>query len=98
ATAIGDARLRDLGGIDGVVALDVFRAHDAGDDQLAHLEVDPDLLLAFDDQVAVGQHLRDHGGDVGGERFRAVYRAFAVARRVGVGGQQPCRQIGVQDR
>jgi hypothetical protein len=33
--AISDTGLRDLAGIDGVVALDVFRPHDAGNDQLA---------------------------------------------------------------
>src|SRR6185295_19958391 len=43
AAAIGDARLGDLGGFDGVVALDVLRANDAGDDELAHFEVDADL-------------------------------------------------------
>src|ERR1700726_5141631 len=53
--AIGDTGLCDLAGIDGVVALDVFRPHDAGDDQFAHFEIDADLLLAFDDEIAVRQ-------------------------------------------
>src|SRR6185312_15905279 len=34
APAKSEARLCDLGRVDGVVALDVFRAHDAGDDHL----------------------------------------------------------------
>src|SRR6267143_6034875 len=53
AAAIGDAGLRDLAGIDGVVALDILRPHDAGDDQFADFEIDPDLLLAFDHEIAV---------------------------------------------
>ena len=55
--------------VDRVVALDVLRPHDAGDDQFADFEVDADLLLALDHEVAVRQHLRDHGGDVGLQRF-----------------------------
>ena len=43
--AIGDAGLRDLRGIDGVVALDVFRADDAGDDQFANFEM-RELIVA----------------------------------------------------
>src|SRR6478735_12383941 len=42
AAAIGDASLRDLGGIDGVVALDVLWTDDAGDHELADLEIDAD--------------------------------------------------------
>jgi hypothetical protein len=50
-----------------IVALDVLRPHDAGDDQFANFVVDADLLLAFDHEVAVRRQLRDDGGDVGGE-------------------------------
>jgi len=39
--------------IDGVVALDVLRAHDAGDDQFSDFVIDADLLLAFDHEIAV---------------------------------------------
>src|SRR5450755_3233259 len=92
AAAIGDAGLRDLRGIDGVVALDVLRAHDAGDDQFANFEIDADLLLAFDHQIAVRQNLRDHRGDVGLQRFLAVDRALAVGRGGRVRRQQPARQ------
>ena len=81
-----------LRGIDGVVALDVLRAHDAGDDQFADFEVDADLLLALDHEIAVRQHLRHHGGDVGLQRFLAVDRALAVGRGGGVGGQEPAGQ------
>jgi len=80
AAAIGDAGFRDLAGIDGVVALDVLRAHDAGDDQFADFKIDADLLLAFDHEIAVGQHLRDHRGDVGLQCFLADDRTLAVAR------------------
>src|SRR4051812_10542598 len=69
AAAIGDARLRDLGRIDRVLALDVLRPHDAGDDQLAYFVVHPDFLPALDDEIAVGQHLGDDGGNVGQQRF-----------------------------
>ena len=92
AAAIGDAGLGDLRGIDRVVALDIFRAHDAGDDQLADFEVDADLLLALDHEIAVRQHLRHHGGNVGLQRFLAVDRTLAVAGGGGVGGQDPARQ------
>ena len=57
------------------------------DDQLADLEVDPDLLLALDHQVAVGQHLGDHGGDVGDQLFRPRHAALAVVGRGGIGRQ-----------
>src|SRR6516225_6620365 len=57
AAAIGDACLRNLRGIDGVVALDVLGPHDTGDDQFADFEVDADLLLALDHEIAVRQHL-----------------------------------------
>ena len=90
--AIGDAGLRDLAGIDGVVALDVLRAHDAGDDQFAHFEIDADLLLAFDHQIAVRQQLGDDGGDVGGQAFLPLHRTLAVAGGGGVGGQEAAGQ------
>ena len=72
ATAIGDARLCDLAGVDGVVALDVLRPHDTRHDQFADFVIDTDFLLALDHQIAVGQHLRDHGGNIGLQRFLAV--------------------------
>src|SRR5207248_8249241 len=40
AAAIGDAGLRDLAGVDRVVALDVLRPHNPGDDQFADLKID----------------------------------------------------------
>src|SRR5690606_31518395 len=51
--------------------------HDAGEDQVADLEVHPHLLPTLDHQVAVGQHLRHHGGDGRLEAFLAVHRAVA---------------------
>src|SRR5579885_56163 len=53
APAIGDPRLRDLGGVERVVVLDVFGPHDAGDLELPHFEIDPDFLLALDHEIAV---------------------------------------------
>ena len=44
----GNPRLGDLAGIDEIVALNVFGAHDAADNQFADLGVDPDLLFALD--------------------------------------------------
>src|SRR4051794_24793544 len=73
AAAISDAGLRDLAGVDGVVALDVFGPHDAGDDQLADFEIDANLLLAFDHQIAVGQDLRHHRSDAGLQVFLALH-------------------------
>ena len=81
AAAIGDAGLRDLRGIDGVVALDVLGPHDTGDDQFADFEVDADLLLALDHEIAVRQHLRHHGSDVGLQSLLALDRALAVILR-----------------
>src|SRR6185437_11915812 len=60
--AIGNARLGDLGQVDRVVALDIFRARDAGDEQFAHFGVEPYFLLTLDHQIAVGQDLGDDGG------------------------------------
>jgi len=56
-----------------VLSLYVLGPHDARDDQLADLEVDPHLLLASTTRGCVRQDLRDDGGDVGdpvlAERF-----------------------------
>jgi hypothetical protein len=41
AAAIGDAGLRDLAGIDGVVALEIPGPHDAGGDKFADFEFEP---------------------------------------------------------
>ena len=79
AAAIRDARLGDLGGFDRVVGFDVLGPHDAGDDQLADLEIDADLLFALDDEVAVRQDLRDDAGDVRDQLLLAPDRARAVA-------------------
>src|SRR3984957_5926504 len=92
--AIGDAGLRDLAGVDGVVALDILRPHDAGDDQLALLVVDADLLLAFDDEIAVRQNLRDDGCDVGLQGFLPRDRALAVGSHGGIRGQQAAGEGG----
>src|SRR5262249_16428176 len=99
AAAIGDAGLRDLAGVDGVVALDVLGPDDTGDDQLAGLEIDADLLLAFDHQVAVRKHLGDDAGDVGLQRFLALHAALAIGGGSGVGGQEAAGQdlVGLGD-
>lgn len=88
AAAVGNAGLRDLAGVDGVVALNVFRPHDAGDDQFADFKIDADFLLALDHEIAVRQQLGDHGGDVGLQRFLPVDRALAVAGGCRVRRQQ----------
>jgi hypothetical protein len=75
ASAVGYAGLGDLAGCDGIVVLDVFWPHDASDDQFTHLEVDADFLLAFDHQIAIGQDLRDDGGDIGGEGLLPLHAA-----------------------
>ena len=64
AATIGQAGLGDLGGFKRVVCLDIFRPDDARDDQFADFEVDADFLLALDHEIAIGQHLRDDGGDI----------------------------------
>src|SRR3954454_15564847 len=53
AAAVGNAQLGDLVVRDGVLGRDVLRTDDAGDVDVADLEVDPDLLPAVDHQVAV---------------------------------------------
>src|SRR6185437_6091267 len=85
--AIGNARLGDLGQIDRVVALDIFRARDAGDEQFAHFGVEPYFLLTLDHQIAVGQDLGDDGGDVGDQLILAVDRAVALHLGIAVGRQ-----------
>src|SRR6185369_6147970 len=64
------------------------------DDQFTDFEIDADLLLAFDHEVAVGQHLRDHGGDISLQRFLAVDRAFAFARGRGIRGENAAGNDG----
>ena len=79
ATAIGNPRLCDFARIDRVIALDVFRPNDAGDDEFADLEVHAYFLLAIDHQIAVRQQLRHDGGHVGLQRFLPIDGAFFVA-------------------
>src|SRR6476660_2701673 len=62
ASTIGDARLGDLGRIDRVVTLDIFRPYNAGDNQLTHFEVDADLLLPLNHKISVWQDLRHNAG------------------------------------
>ena len=81
AAAVSDAGFGDLAGVDRVVALDVFRPDDAGDNQFANFEVDANFLFAFDDEISVRQYLRDHCCDVGLQCFLPVDRSFAVRRR-----------------
>ena len=81
AASVRDTRLRDLVGVDRVVALDILRSHNSSDDEFANLKVDANLLLTLDHQVAVRQYLRHHAGDVRFELFRAIDRALAIARR-----------------
>ena len=45
AASIRDTRLRDLVGVDRVVALDILRSHNSSDDEFANLEVDANFLL-----------------------------------------------------
>ena len=68
--------------------------HDAGDDQFAHFRIEPDFLLAFDHHVAVRQHLRDHGGDVGHQLILAVDGAVAVHLRLLLAVRRLARQHG----
>src|SRR5579883_2417898 len=91
-TAISDTGLRDLARIDGVVALDIFRPHDASDNQFALFVVDANLLPAFDHEIAVRKHLRDDGGDVGLQGFLPHNRAFAVGLRIAVGLKRAPRE------
>src|SRR5262245_38132613 len=44
AASVRNTCLRDLVRIDCVVALDVFRSHNSGDDEFANLEVDANFL------------------------------------------------------
>ena len=91
AAAIGDAGLGDLRRIDRVVGLDVLGPDDAGDDQFADLEIDADLLLALDHEIAVRQNLRDDRRDIRDELLGAADRTGALARRVGVGVDERLR-------
>ena len=79
ATAIRDACLCDLARVDGVVALDILRPNDAGDDEFADFKVDSNFLFAFDNEIAVRQKLGHDGCDVGLQRLLPIDGAFSVA-------------------
>src|SRR5262245_17762130 len=59
ATAIGDARLRDLFIGDRVAARDVLGTHNPPDVEDPHFRVDAEFLRAADHEIAVGQHVGD---------------------------------------
>ena len=67
--AIGDPRFRNLRVFDRVPIADVFGPDDSGDKQFSHLEIDPHLLAAANDQIAVGENLCDHCGHGQGDGF-----------------------------
>ena len=51
----------------------IFLAARSGDDEIANLEIYPDLLPPFDHEVAVGENLRHYRRYLGLERFLAVH-------------------------
>src|SRR5216684_7974931 len=87
-TAIGHSCLGDLVERDGVDGADVLRPDDAGDLKVADLVVDPHLLVADDDEVAVGQDLRHQHGDMDVDLVGAGDLAGAVDRAVAAGSEQ----------
>src|SRR5262245_22571360 len=95
---IRDARLRDLGGVDGVVAFDVFRPHDAGHNQLTDFEVDAYFLPTLNHQISVGQHLRYNSGNVRLEFFGSINGALAIHGRAGIGREDARRDWRVHNR
>src|SRR6188508_397986 len=98
AASICDTRLRDLVGVDRIVALDILRSHNPCDNEFAYLEVDANFLLSFDHQISVRQYLRHDAGDVRLELFRPVHRALAIAGRAGIGSKYARRHRRIHDR
>jgi len=79
--AIGDPRLGDLVVADRVCGTDVLGPDDAAYFEIADLEIHPDLLPAGDHHIAVGQELRDDGGDLEFDILVARHAPGAVVAR-----------------
>ena len=84
AAAVLDAHVGDLRAGDGVAGLDQQRVDLAGEAQHVDVAVDADLLLAGDQQVAVGQHVGDEHGD-GAEEVVAVLGGALAGEAVAAG-------------
>ena len=69
---------------------------DAGDVEDAHFVVDAHLLRAADQEVAVGQNFRHHGGDRQVELLGAVDGALALGMGLGAAVQRgrPLARLG----
>ncbi|MCY1172767.1 hypothetical protein D9M73_129100 [compost metagenome] len=63
---------------DAVVATNVLRAHDAADDQLAHLEIHAHFLPSADHQIAVGHHIGDDCRHRHVDGFRPRHRTGTI--------------------
>ena len=74
AAAIGDPGLGNLVIADRIVGGDVLLANDAGNLQIAHLEIDARFLPAVDDHITVGQDLGHDGGDAEINGLVALHR------------------------
>ena len=72
APAVGDTGFGNLLVGNLVVRADILATDDAGNQQFADFVIHPNLLAATQDQVAVGQDLADHGGNLELDLFVAV--------------------------
>lgn len=75
--AVGNAKLGNFARLNRVVGRNVRPADNASDGQLAKLVVDPDFLRAFNNQIAVRQHLRNNRRHSHVDFLAAVDFAFA---------------------
>ena len=66
SAALLDPDIGDRGRGDRVALADRLRVDLAVEAQHVHVAVDPDLLFARDQQVPIGQHPGDDGGDGAG--------------------------------
>src|SRR5690606_30031108 len=100
ATAICDPRAGDAVVFDLVVPRDIRRAHDAGNLQVAQLEIDPNLLIALNGQMPVRQHPNNRRRHAQRQLLVAPYRSLSALIRFTLDPEdrpEPRGDLGRQD-
>src|SRR6185369_14362073 len=64
AAAVSDAGFSNLGGVNRVGRINILRTDDTLNGYFTYIVIHQEFLLAVDDIIAVGQYLRDHGGNL----------------------------------
>ena len=90
-SAVRNPCFRNLRVVDGIGRGDVLGPHHAGDEELADFKVHADFLPALNDEITVGQDLRDDHRDRQTQFFLAVDGSDALARVARAQADDACR-------